>query len=165
MFQKREVQIKMNYNSTRHFELLKRYQDLKKQGKHLYFENEKEYLELCEYKAALQEHVFWKHRRQFALLMENFINGIIDGEKFSDNFSVLYRKTLDAHNGLKIDFERLKDFQPDVRSKGFGGLISFLRAECDNFEEDYDNDEFFDSIKEIWFKLQEALDKELDSFE
>jgi hypothetical protein len=43
----------MSYNSTRHFELLKRYQNLKKQGKHFYFENEKEYLELCKYKVAL----------------------------------------------------------------------------------------------------------------
>jgi len=155
----------IDYNQKRYFELLKRSQNLKKHGKDFYFENEKDYLELCDYQAALEDHAFWKSRRQFALLMENFINGIIDGEKFSDNFSVLYRKTLDAYNTLKIDFERLKDFQPDVRSKGFGGLISFLRAECDNFEEDYDNDEFFDSIKEICFKLQEVLDKELDSFE
>jgi len=66
--------------------------------------------------------------------MENFINGIIDGEEFSDDFSLLWKKNIDAHNGLKIDFEKLKDFQPDVRSKGFGSFRSFLRAECDNFD-------------------------------
>jgi hypothetical protein len=98
----------MNYNLTRHSKLLKRSQDLKNQGKSLYRENEEDYLELCEYRATLEEHAFWKNRRQFALLMENFINGIIDAEEFSDDFFVLYRKTLDAHNALKIEFERLK---------------------------------------------------------
>jgi hypothetical protein len=96
--------------------------------------------------------------------MKNFLNRIIDDAKFSDNLSVLYRKTLDAYNALKIYFERLKYFQLDLKSKGFGGLIRFSRVKCDNFEEDYNNDEFFDSIKKICFKLQEALDKELDNF-
>ena len=149
-----------DYNQSRYFELLKRSQNLKKQGKNLYFENEKDYLELCEYQAALEDHAYWKHRRQIALLMQNFINGIIDGEEFSEDFFLVDRKTLAAHNALKIDFERLKNFQPDERSKGFGNLISFLRAECDNFEEDYDNKEFYDSIKDCFLKLQKALDEE-----
>jgi hypothetical protein len=129
-----EVQIKMNYNSTRHSELLKRSKDLEKQGKHLYDENQDEYLELLDYRSTLENHIFWKNRRQFALLMENFINGIIDGEEFSDNFSALGRKYLDSFYAFEIDSEKLKDFQPDVRSKGFASFISFLRAECDNFD-------------------------------
>ena len=42
-------------------------------------------------------------------------------------------------------------------------MISFLRAECDNFEEDYDNEEVYDSIKDCFLKLQKALEEELDS--
>lgn len=80
----------------RYLELLKRLQDLKNQGKSFYRENQEDYLELCEYRAALEEHVFWKNRRQFALLMENFINGTIDGEEFSEDFSVLRRKLIDS---------------------------------------------------------------------
>ena len=146
---------------SRYFELLKRSQNLKNQGKNLYFENEKDYLELCEYQAVLEDYAYWKHRHQFALLMQNFING----EEFSEDFILLNQKILAAHNALKIDFKRLKDFQPDPRSKRFGTLISFLRAECDNFEEDYDNKEFYDSIKDCFLKLQKVLDEELDSFE
>ena len=138
----------IDYNQSRYFELLQSAQNLKKQGKDLYFENEKNYLELCDYQAALEEHAFWKNRRQFALLMENFIDGIIDGQEFRDSFSVLHTKIFEAHNAFKIDFERLKGFQPDPRSKRFGTLISFLRAECENFQEDYDNPEFYDSIKD-----------------
>ena len=47
----------------------------------------------------------------------------------------------------------------------FGSFISFLRAECDNFDEDYDNDEFHDSIKEAFFQLYKSLDEELDTLE
>ena len=154
-----------DYNQSRYFELLKRSQNLEKQGKSLYDENQEDYFELLKYGAALEEHVFWKSRRQFALLMEKLINGIIDGEEFSDDFVVLYRKTLDACYAFETDFEKLEDFQPDGRSKGFGSFISFLRAECDNFEEDYDNDVFHDSIKEAFFQLHKSLDEEFDPFE
>jgi hypothetical protein len=125
-----------------------------------YFENEKDYLELCDYQAALEDNAFWKNRRQFALLMDNFIHGIIDGQEFSDSFCGLHRKTFEAHNAFKIDFERLKGFHPDPRSKRFGTLISFLSAECDNFEEDYDNKKFYDSIKDCFLKLQKVLNEE-----
>ena len=99
-------------------ELLERLQDFEKQGKHLYDENQEEYLELLEYRVAVENHIFWKERHQFVLLMESFINGIIGGEKFSDYFSGLHRKTLEAHDAFTIEFEKLKDFQPDLRSNG-----------------------------------------------
>ena len=60
----------------------------------------------------------------------------------------------------ELGSEKLKDFQLDPRSYGFGSLISFLRAECDNFSEDYQNEEFYDSIKDCFLKLQKALNEE-----
>jgi hypothetical protein len=92
------------------------------------------------------------------LLMENFINGIIDAEEFSDDFFVLDKKTLDAHKALKIDFEKLEDFQPDLRSKGFCSFISFLRRECEAFEDDYTEDQFRDSIEDVLFQMQKYFD-------
>lgn len=59
----------MTYNRIRYLELFKRSQDLKNQGKSLYRENQEEYLELCGYEVAIENHVFWKNSRQFALLM------------------------------------------------------------------------------------------------
>ena len=88
---------------SRYFELLKSAQNLKKQGKNFFFENEKESLELSRYRVALEEHIFWKNRRQFALLMENFINGIIDGQEFRDSLSVLKRKTVEAYDVLEFE--------------------------------------------------------------
>jgi hypothetical protein len=61
---------------------------------------------------------------------------------------------------VELGSEKLKDFHPNLRSTGFGGLISFLRAEFDNFSEDYQNQEFYDSIKDRFLKLQKVLNEE-----
>jgi hypothetical protein len=70
--------------------------------------------------------------------MEKFVNRIISVEEFSDSFLELRRKLIYECDGFRKELgsEKLKDFQLDLRSTGFGGLISFLRAECDNFSED-----------------------------
>ena len=72
----------MKYDRNRHLELLKHSQNLKSLGKYLCKENREDFLELCEYEGIIEEHLYWKKRREFALLMENFLNGTIDGEDF-----------------------------------------------------------------------------------
>ena len=152
----------MKYNQKRHIELLKRSQDLKNQKKNLFIENQEEDFELSEYNAAIASYLYWKSRTLFLLLMEKFVNKIISGEEFSDSFLELRQRLIYEYDGFlkELDSEKLKDFQPDPRSYRFGSLISFLRAECDNFSEDYQNEEFYDSIKDCFLKLQKALNKE-----
>ena len=152
----------MTYNRNRHLKLLKRSQDFKNQGKSFYRESRDEYLELSKYEGAIQSYIYWKNRRQFALLMEKFINGIIDGQEFSYSFLELRRKLIDTCDEwiVELGSGKAKDFQPDGRSTGFGSLISFLRAECENFSEDYQNQEFYDSIKDCFLKLQKVLNEE-----
>jgi hypothetical protein len=86
----------IKYNHIRHLELFRRLQNLKNQGKYLYRENQEKYLELLNYRAIVQNDIFWKNKRQFVLLMENCITEIIDGEDFCSTFSLLYRKTVDV---------------------------------------------------------------------
>jgi hypothetical protein len=97
--------------------------------------------------------------------MKNFVTGIIDGQEFSDSFRALRQKLIDKCDEfiVKLDSEKLKDFNPDVRSMRFGSFISFLRAECNNFSEDYQNEKFYNSIKDCFLKLRKVLDEELDS--
>ena len=94
--------------------------------------------------------------------MEKFINRIISGEEFSDSFLQLRQRLIYECDGFlkELSSEKVEDFQLDPRSNGFGSLISFLRAECDNFSEDYQNEEFYDSIKDCFLKLQKALNEE-----
>lgn len=152
----------MTYNQKRHIELLKRLQDLKNQGKSFYQESKDEYLELSKYEGAIQSYIYWKSRTLFVLLMGKFVNRMISGEEFSDSFLELRQRLIYECDGFlkELGSEKLKDFQLDSRSKGFGSLVSFLRAECDNFSEDYQKEEFYDSIKDCFLKLQKALNEE-----
>ena len=152
----------MTYNRNRHVELLKRSQDFKNQGKSFYQQSINEYLEFCKYQGAIQSYIDWESRHQFAFLMKKFVTGIIDGEEFSDSFHALSQKLIDKFDAfiLELNSEKLKDFNPDVRSTEFGSFISFLRAECDNFSEDYQNEEFYNSIKDCFLELQKVLNEE-----
>lgn len=152
----------MTYNQKRYIELLKRSEDLKNLGKSFYQESKHEYLELSKYEGAIQSYLYWKSRTLFVLLMGKFVNRIISGKEFSDSFLELRQKLIYECDGFlkELGSEKLKDFQLDPRSYGFGSLISFLRAECDNFSEDYQNEEFYDSIKDCFLKLQKALNEE-----
>ncbi len=152
----------MTYNQKRHIELLKRSEDLKNLGKSFYQESKDEYLELSNYEGAIESYLYWKSRTLFVLLMEKFVNRIISGEEFSDSFLELRQRLIYECDGFikELGSEKLKDFQLDPRSNGFGSFISFLRAECDNFSEDYQNEEFYDSIKDCFLKLQKALNEE-----
>ena len=156
----------MTYNQKRHIELLKRSQDLKNQRKNLFIENQEEDFELSEYNIAVEEHVFWQDRDQVALLMENFLNKKIDGELFCDQIYGLRCKLINTCEKFKLELisssEKIKDFQPDGRSKKLSGFLTDLYCECEYFAEaeDYQNEEFYDSIKKGFLSYQKALNKE-----
>ena len=156
----------MTYNQKRHIELLKRSQDLKNQRKNLFIENQEEDFELSEYNIAVEEHVFWQDRDQVALLMENFLNKKIDGELFCDQIYGLRCKLINTCEKFKLELisssEKIKDFQPDGRSKKLSGFLTGLYCECEYFAEaeDYQNEEFYDSIKNGFLNFQKALNKE-----
>jgi hypothetical protein len=115
----------------------------------------------------VENHIFWKNRDQFVLLMDNFINGI----KFSDTLSVLDSKTLDAVESFETKVDKLTDFQPDIRSNGFGCFISFLYRESEAFEpnstfvelniiresHDYTEEKLRDSVRNILLEIQKHL--------
>ena len=83
-------------------------------------------------------------------------------KNLSNSFVELRQRVIYECDGFlkELGSEKLKDFQLDPRSYGFGSLISFLRGECNNFSEDYQNEEFYDSIKDCFLKLQKALNEE-----
>lgn len=150
----------MKYNRTKHLELLKRFQDFKTKEKSFDREKEEKYLELTHYRAAVEDHIFWKNRDQLALLMKSFLNGTMDGEDFSNGVSELHRKLLYSFHEFEseLGLKKFKDFQPDERSIGFYDFIKFLRAECDQFEDNYEDEVFYYSIRNYFLKLQMGLD-------
>jgi hypothetical protein len=91
--------------------------------------------------------------------MEKFINRMISGEEFNDSFCEFRLKSLNELSDFleELRLEKVTNFYPDPRSEHFASLISFFRAECDNFTSDYQNEEFYDFIKKNYLKLKEAL--------
>jgi len=152
----------MTYNQKRYTELLKRSQYFKDLNKSFYKESKNDYFELLEYQSAVASHIYWKNRILLLMLMEKFVNRIISGEEFSENFLGFRQKLIYEYDDFskELDSEKLKNFQPDPKSYKFGNFISFLRSECDNFSEDYQNEEFYYSIKNCFLKLQKALNEE-----
>lgn len=154
----------MKSNQKRHIELLKRSEDLKNQGKDIFTENKEEYFELAGYNVAVEEYFFWQDRDQFALLLKNFLNKKIDGEFLCDEVFGMRRKLMIKCDKFKLELlsnsEKIQDFQPDERSKDFGGFLSRIYFNCDYFMEDYQNEKFYDSVKNNFLDFQKALDEE-----
>ena len=152
----------MTYNQKRHIQLLKRSQDLKNQGKNLFIENREEYFELSKYNTVVAEQIFWQDRYQVTLLMEDFLNRKIDGEELCGRVYGLRRKLINGCEKFKLELGsgKVKDFQPDGRSKKLSGFLTGLYCECEHFAEDYENDEFYTSIKNGFLNFQKALNEE-----
>jgi hypothetical protein len=147
-----------DYNKEKHHQLLKYSEDLRKQGKDLYRENRNEYMELLHYRGRLEDHAFWKNRKQFVLLMDNLIYGLIDMEKFEITFSRLWEETLSAHSAFQMDLKRVENLQLDPRSDGFGSLITSVYRQFEVLEdEECTEQEVKDYVQNMLQKIQPYL--------
>lgn len=152
----------MTYNQQRHVQLLKRSQDFKNQGKSFYKESPEESLELSSYNAAVEENILWQQRYKVAELMQDFLDRKIDGQKFCGRVFGLRRNSMIASDKFLIQLGagEVKDFQPDPRSKKLSGFLTGLFCYCDDFMEDYENDEFSNAMQNGFLNFQKALNEE-----
>jgi len=90
------------------------------------------------------------------------LNRKINGEEFCSRVYGLCSKIINACEKFKLELgsEKVKDFQPDVRSKKLSGFLTDLFCECEHFGEDYENNEFYTSIKNGFLNFQKALNEE-----
>ena len=83
---------------------------------------------------SLSDFSYWESKKLYTQLMEKFINGIVDGQKFEEEFYQIWRlhrdKEYSTEEILKINNEKL------IESKGFSTIISNLFTDCDVFEPD-----------------------------
>jgi len=126
----------MTYNKIRHLQLLKRFLDLKNKGKDLYTENRDDYMELLYYRSRLEDHIFWTNRKQFVLLMNNLIYGLIDMKKFEITFSRLWNETFRADSAFEMNLKLIENLQLDPRSDGFGSFITAVFRQFEILEDE-----------------------------
>jgi hypothetical protein len=146
----------MDYNKKRHLKLLKRFLDSKKLNKNFYQENPEDYSELVKYEIIIYEYIFWTRRKDFVLLMKNFIDNIIDFEEFETAFSLLYRKTGEEYDMFNIDLKQIEKFQPSpTRPYRFASFISSIFRQFEEVEDEYCTDrDVKDFVKEVYLKSQ-----------
>ena len=127
------------YNKIRHLELLIRFLDFKKQDNNiydLYLENRDEYIELSRYQRMLHDCFFWRHKKEFVLSIENYINDSIDFEQFEINFSKLWWKSMNENKGVERDLELVKNFKYDPKSDGFGSFMTCIFRQFEVLEDE-----------------------------
>ena len=140
-----------------------------KQGKHIFIENPEEYFELSEYEIAVQYHIFWHDRYPVVLLMvmEDFLNRKLNGESLCGKIFGLRCKLINKCEKFNLELlsrsEKVKYFQPNVRSKKLSEKLSriftSLFCNCDDFDEEYETDEFYNSIKNNFLNFQKTIKK------
>lgn len=94
--------------------------------------------------------------------MEDFLNRKMDGEEFCDKVDGLRNNLINGVEKFQVDliFGKITDFQPDPRTKKLSGFLTGCFCCCDEFMEDYENEEFYTLIKNGFLNLQKVLDED-----
>jgi hypothetical protein len=139
------------YDKIRYLELLEQEKSLNKNGLSLYTEDRDKYLELLNYQVQLADNRSWKNRKKYFSVMNNFVNGKITAEDFNDDFLYLWRKDRDTLDN---------DYEPNIRSKGFGKFINKVFFLREDFEPEADENEEYnekwlkDSVSNVLIQIQ-----------
>ena len=119
-------------------------------------------MELSTYSAAVSQHIFWEDRFEVASVIQAFLNKEMDGQEFHDSVFGFRRKHLAKCDKFlsKLVSEEIKDFFPTRESYKLKGFLSALYFECEHFETNFDEDEFYTSIQNGFLEFQKILNEE-----
>ena len=96
--------------------------------------------------------LFSRQKNNFIEAMVNFSENMIDLDQYIDRFYEIDSQIEESKEKLKSDFEKLRAFEPDPRSKGFAILIENLFSDIRVLEPD-DELRTEDEISEKSLKL------------
>ena len=143
-----------------YLKLLEYEEELEKNGEYLSLEKEKE---LLNYESQISDHFRWEEKNNFIKAIVDFLEDMIDLDQYIDRFYEIDYEIKESKGKLKSDFEMLRSFEPDPRSKGFAILIENLFSDIRILEPDDElrtEDEISekilrDGIKKFLPKIQE----------
>ena len=152
----------INYNLERHIELVKLKEKFRNQNKSFLQEKKAEFSELLKYEIVINNHIFWKDRFEVASIMQAYLNKEMDSHEFHNIVFRLRSEHLAKCKKFicKLVFGEIKNFFPDKNSYKLKGFLSALYFECEHFETNFDEDEFYNSIKEGFLNFQKAINEE-----
>ena len=135
-------------------------QKLEKTSEYLSLEKEKE---LINYQSQISDHFRWEQKNNFIEVMVHFLEDMIDLDQYINRFYEIDSQIEESEVKLESDFEKLRAFEPDPRSKGFASLIENLFSdirvlELDDelrTEDEISEKSLRDGITEFLPKIQE----------
>lgn len=104
-----------------YLKLLEYQQELEKTGEYLSLEKE-----LLNYQSQISDHFRWEQKNNFIEAIVDLLEDMIDLDQYIDRFYEIDYKMEESKGKLKFDFEKLRAFEPNPRSKGFAILIENL---------------------------------------
>jgi len=148
-----------------YLKLLKYQNELKLKGKTLSEENEEDYIKLITYEVSLLYHFRWEQKDRYFLLMTNFLDKKIDVDQYLCQLFELEHEVQNLVEKLKLDFEKLKEFEPNSVSEEFSKPIDELLSDYRVFEPDPDlrddfeisETELINGVKNIFLQIQKHL--------
>ena len=152
----------INYNFKKHLELLNHQKNVISQNKSFFNENRSEFWELNRYNIAVDQHIFWENRFEVASLIQTFLNKEINAEEFHDSVFGLRRNHIDKCDKFlaKLVSGEIKEFFPNKEAYKLKGFLSSLYGECEYFEMNWDEETFYNSIRNGFLKFQKILNEE-----
>lgn len=156
-------------------QLLKYSNELKKNQKYLIKEDPIAFTKLLNFLSIIEENLHWKVKNQYVKLIEDFLNENISADDFSILFIRIFEKTVDKVHQLEIDLKEknslnsseISELLLEKKACGIAGLISDVYGDCDRFNSDLssendfylDEEQFRNSIKELFFEMQKYCDE------
>ncbi len=82
----------------------------------------------------MDEKIFWTHREEFLLILNQFLENTISFDEFETVFTLLYYEINEQANMYNRDLAKIEKFQPSTEGNGFatarGGIFrSFEEVE------------------------------------
>lgn len=116
----------MDFDRQNYLELKSESNKLLQEGKYLSDFDRSKSQQLRQYITLLRDHLFWKSKDQYLQIIKSFLNGSIDIGKFIQKFDNLRWSNKRASEMLEENLENEIDFQPNLESRGFSEIISFI---------------------------------------
>jgi len=154
------------FNVSRYRELLKK-KDIIEEQDTFVFDNP-DYLELLSYQAIVYCQIYFSRKSDYCYLIKKYLNTTIPPHIFRARFLEMLKRDDEKAEKILQDFKQLSSFSIDINVDGFSSLFRKISNQClqafefGPMDDGYGipEDEFRNSIEEIYFQLENYLNEE-----
>lgn len=149
----------INFDFKRYRELLKLRNEVLNANKSFFKYHHSDCLELNRYNTIISDSILWNERSKLASLVEDYLNKKIDVNDFKNVIFEFRHNYIKKCNFFitKLLLEEIKDFSLDTDGSQLQSFLSSLYFECEGLEPDFDEENFYHLIKNLFLKYENLL--------